>query len=341
MGPVDIDALVVDAFAQLEIKAQQTVGASDGVEVVLDLGGVRTVLEVKHRALVTDEIAERLLKEAAPADGHLFVVGDRVTDAARKLLTARHSGYYDLRGRLALRTDRIVIDAEVDPIRGRTERTQALAGKAGLEVATALLMKPDRGRAVRGLARELGRSASTVSDILAALRSDGLLDSANAVSGSELFWQVAERWGSQRTYLRSMPNPGTDNDPLQPLGLNRFDVDNEPGWALTDSVAAAFYGAPVAVQSAQIHDFFVPHESIVRRAVTLLGAVASPSQARCSVRVAPVPVICAQRIDLDTNPTEWPLAHPLFVALDLAQDVGRGREILESWTPEARWARVW
>jgi hypothetical protein len=44
---------------------------------------------------------------------------------------------------------------------------------------------------------------------------------------------------------------------------------------------------------------------------------------------------------LATNPFEWPLAHPVFVALDLAQDTGRGREILDAWTPPERWARVW
>jgi hypothetical protein len=35
------------------------------------------------------------------------------------------------------------------------------------------------------------------------------------------------------------------------------------------------------------------------------------------------------------------LAHPLFVALDLAADPGRGREILDGWTPPADVARVW
>jgi hypothetical protein len=106
-------------------------------------------------------------------------------------------------------------------------------------------------------------------------------------------------------------------------------------------VAAAAYGAPLAVGSGQIYDFFVPSQSIVRRAVTLLGAASSPSQARCTVRIAPVPAICSRRIEADTNPTQWPLAHPLFVALDLAQDLGRGREILDAWTPPGRWVRVW
>jgi hypothetical protein len=54
-----------------------------------------------------------------------------------------------------------------------------------------------------------------------------------------------------------------------------------------------------------------------------------------------VPAAVRRRVDLDKSPVEWPLAHPLFVALDLAQDVGRGREVLDRWTPDTRWPRVW
>ena len=74
---------------------------------------------------------------------------------------------------------------------------------------------------------------------------------------------------------------------------------------------------------------------------TLLGVTDSTAQAHATVRVAPVPAVVRQRVDLDSSPLEWPLAHPLFVALDLAQDVGRGREILDEWTPDDRWTRVW
>ncbi len=38
----------------------------------------------------------------------------------------------------------------------------------------------------------------------------------------------------------------------------------------------------------------------------------------------------------------WPLAQPLFVALDLAQDLDRGRAILDTWTPPpGAGQRVW
>ena len=331
---------MIDAFAQLGIEIQLLMGAPDrSVDLILEPTGIASPVQVRHRSLVTDDVAKRLLSEM-PSNAVLLVVGDRVTETARKLLTARGGGYLDLRGRLALRTDRLVIDAEVEPVKERAERSNALSGKAGLEAATALLMQPGRTIAVRELARELGRSPSTISEILAALRRDGLTGAMNTVRGTDLFWAVADRWPSPRTHLKTPPRPG-DASLSKPLRLGLVDVDTELGWALTDTAAAAAYGAPLAIRSDQVLDFFVPDQSIVRRATTLLGAAGSTSQARATVRVAPVRAAVERRVNLGTSSVEWPLAHPLFVALDLAQDVGRGREILAAWTPEDRTTRVW
>ncbi len=337
---VDTEALILDAFAQLRLETRLADSTPGGVaDLVLDLGGVDTRIVVTRRALVTDDDARRLLDHLA-SDHVLVVVGDRVTEKARGLLTSSGSGYYDLRGRFVLRTDRIVIDVEVEPVLQRAGRTAALSGKAGLEVAVAVLMQPTRAVVVRELARELGRSASTVSEVLTALRRDGLIDPTNAVVGAGLFWAVADRWVAPPTYLSQVPLPG-DGGVIAALRLGLRDVEGEAGWALTDSVAAAVYGAPVVVRSGQLLDFYVPDQTLVRRATTLLEPVSSSATASCSIRVAPVPAVCRQRIDPDTNATEWPVAHPLFVALDLAQDLGRGREILEGWTPDGRWSHVW
>jgi hypothetical protein len=168
--------------------------------------------------------------------------------------------------------------------------------------------------------------------VLAALRRDELVNTNNAVTDTRLFWQIADRWSTPRTPLAKLPVPG-DASLTKPLRLGLDDVD-KPGWALTDSVAAAAYGAPMAFRPGQVLDFYVPDLSVVRRATTLLGTAPASSQARATVRVAPVPAVVQRRVDLNTNQVEWPLAHPLFVALDLAQDVGRGREILDNWTPD-------
>lgn len=96
-------------------------------------------MQVERRALVTDEVARRLLTEAPTSPNSvLLVVGDRVTESARRLLTGNRAGYYDLRGHLALRSDSVVIDT----VSGYAERTHPLSGNAGTEVATALLTEP-------------------------------------------------------------------------------------------------------------------------------------------------------------------------------------------------------
>ncbi len=339
----DASELLAEAFVRLGLEAQPTAGA-DGrmAELVLDPDGVATTLMVQRRSLVTDDVAVRLLAEVEGTHAVVMVVGDRVTDAARRLLTSRQGGYLDLRGRVALRTDRVVIDADVEPLLTRVSRTSALSGKAGLEVATALLMQPSRAVAVRQLARELKRSASTVSEVLAVLRRDGLVDERNAVTDTRLFWQVAERWQTSPTYLAQVPSADdqTTSQALR-LGTDMGEVDESEGWALTDVVAAAAYGAPAAIRSGQTLHFYVLDAALVRRATTILGASTSVADARCAVRVAPVPAVCRRRVDPRPPRDEWPLAHPVFIALDLAQDVGRGREILDGWTPEERWPRVW
>jgi len=205
-------------------------------------------------------------------------------------------------------------------------------------------MQPHRTIGVRPLAAELGRSASTVSEILSSLRSDELVYDQSRVLEQRLFWLVADRWPAQRTYLAAVPGAGNYRHVTGPLKLGLGSGDDEAGWALTDTRAAAIYGAPAVARSDQTLDFYVPDETVVRRATTLLGG-ASPHGARVAIRVAPVPVVCRQRVgDLESMSVpdnHWPLAHPLFVALDLAQDAGRGREILQAWTPPDRWSRVW
>ena len=86
-------------------------------------------------------------------------------------------------------------------------------------------------------------------------------------------------------------------------------------------------------------EFFVPDATVLRRAAALLGNATATSAAKAIIREAPVPAVVKSRTAAETS--GWPLAHPLFVALDLAQDEGRGREILNAWTPEGDWDRVW
>lgn len=333
---MDTVELVGDAFAEIGVEVQALAGMS-AADLVVAPEASATQIEVKRRALVDESAASRLVAERTGAEAPLLVVADRVTDGARRLLSGSGVGYLDLRGHLALRAPGLVIETEIAPLKERTQRPDALAGASGLEVATALLMEPSRPAAVRELARSLNRSPSTVSSVLSTLRAEHLIDAKNTVTGPDLFWRVVERWPAQRVQLATLPD-GDDATTAHALHLG-LDAPDAPGWALTDSAAAAAYGAPIGFRAGQVMDFFVPDQSVLRRATMLLHPAQSTSDVRATIRIAPVPRAVAQRSSSETF--GWPLAHPLFVALDLAQDRGRGREILQSWTPDGEWPRVW
>lgn len=336
---MDVEALVQDAFAHVGAEVRVPVGAhASSADLVIRLDGASTRIQLKRRSLVDAAAAEQLLAQSTQTDDLLMIVGDRVTEDARRRILASKAGYLDLRGHLGLRGDGILISADVPAIRSERERADALAGSAGLEVAAQLLLSPREPVAVRALARTLGRSPSTVSEVLGALRRDGLIDDANAIVDSALFWRLAERWPRRRTFVAKAPD-GAEPVTSRALRLG-LDETDAPGWALTDTAAAAAYGAPVAFRAGQLLDFLVPDDSVLQRAVRLLGTTESTETAAVSLRVAPVPAATRQRVDPGVA-RDWPLAHPLFVALDLAQDTGRGREILDAWTPDERWTRVW
>lgn len=330
--------MVQDAFHHLGVEVGVPVGTDSSVDLVMELDGTVVAVELKRRSLVDAKAAERLLAESSVADGFLLVVGDRVTDDARRQLLDARAGYLDLRGHIGVRARGMVIDADVPAAGQERDRKDPLAGTVGLEVATHLLLAPNDPVAVRALARDLGRSPSTVSEVLGALRRDGLLDGSNAIVDTALFWRLSERWPRRRTVVPTAPDRD-DRVLTQALRLGLDDLE-APGWALTDAAAAAAYGAPIAFREGQQLDFLVPDPTVVQRAVRLLGAASRAEKGAISLRAAPVPVAVARRIDPD-GAGGWPLVHPLFVALDLAQDVGRGREILDSWNPDGRWSRVW
>ena len=89
-------------------------------------------------------------------------------------------------------------------------------------------------------------------------------------------------------------------------------------------------------------DFYVPNAAVFRRAVRTLGKCEYEERG-ATVAVAPSPVVTAENFYVGSHQTpwlHWPWAHPVVIALDLAQDLARGREILEDWDPQG-FRRVW
>jgi hypothetical protein len=312
-------------------------------DLILVLGTSRVAMQVKRWAVFPEDAVRvnPVFHQHADTPVLRLVIADRIGKKARQALQDVGWGWLDLRGTLHVQGPGILIHTQVPSAWERSGPRDPLAAPAGLAVACALLSNPTDEHSVRGLARRLDRSPSTVSEILKALKDESLVDTTTNRPTSELFWSVADVWPSKRASLAGVPGPGMRpvNEALQ-FGLD--DVETTIGWALTDTLAAAAYGAPVAARADQPPDYFVPTDALLRRARTLFGVASSSGEVRATVRVAPVPEICERRVDAAAWSVEgWPLAAPLFVALDLAQDAGRGREILNAWDPPERWTRVW
>jgi hypothetical protein len=75
----------------------------------------------------------------------------------------------------------------------------------------------------------------------------------------------------------------------------------------------------------------VPTQVELRRAERHLGSNGWNEYAAV-LSAAPTPLVTRRRRRPVSG--EWPLPHPVFVALDLATTGGRGREVLDQWSPE-------
>lgn len=330
----------------LEVAEQEVVADVGADLVVRGRHGIEFAVEVKQRTLVRDGDVPTLTRGLVAADRRHGVVGvivaDRITEEAKKRLRATSWGWLDLRGDLHVEAPGVFIDARVRPAEPAAKlNKEPLAGAVGLELASLLLMEPTRSYGVREAAAELSRAPSSVSQELVRLRDASLVDTEHRPVSPDLFRALSRRWRPESIDVATMPGPGSSpiNDALR-LGLD--DPEHQPGWALGDTLAAIEYGAPISATGSYPPDLYVPDRETLRRATQLLGAAQTRLERAATLRVVPVPLVTARRVDWSTRGhTEWPLVHPVFAALDLAQDPDRGTEVLEAWYPTVEWQRVW
>lgn len=335
------------ALAEVGLEPVVPAGADAPVDLLVrGPHGVEFAIDLTHRALVRDGDIPTLTRKLATADRPhgtvAVVVSDRITEEAKNRLRAQSWGWLDLRGDLHLEAPGVFIDAHISPAEPvLVVAREPLAGAVGLELASLLLMQPDHSYGVREAAAELARAPSSVSQELSRLREAGLIDASNRPVTPELFHALSRRWRPLSVDVTTVPGPGPSpiNDALR-LGLD--DPEHQPGWALGDTLAAIAYGAPVSATGDYPPDLYVPDQSTLRRATQLLGTAPTHQGRAATLRVAPVPLVTSRRVEASTHATiEWPWAHPLFVALDLAQDPDRGTEALAAWEPPGEWQRVW
>lgn len=346
-GAPDSDAVLAFQEAASAVGLEATVAEEPG-DLRLDVNGVLYDVTLKRVSTASPTAPPRMLPrdmKHAGAEGYpvRVLIADKIGESAKDMLRAHDWGWLDLRGHLHLSAPGLFVDARVPAFNPRPERSSAFSGTVGLEVACALLMEPERRPSVRGLARQLSRAPSTVSDALKALSREGLIRQDKHPLLPDLFWETAAAWRrrSDPLWLSAAPEIA-DGRAVAALKLGLRDVESTTGWALADTLAASAYGAPIGMRGDHPPDFYVPSHATAHRAVQLLGQASDPADRRASVRVAPVSLVCTRRVDPHGWTGQvWPLAHPVFVALDLARDPDRGRQVLVDWQPPARWRRVW
>ena len=319
-----------DDMLELAVEDLVTALAAAGVEIVTarkrpltaTFDGTEFEIDVVPAAYATAPRVDALI-DGTPEGGRLPVlVADRVTGDARDRLNDAGWSWLDRRGHLRLRSPGVLIDTDVTPsARSTPSHDEPIRGRAGLAIAYRLLTNP--GEAISPTRSGLGFAPSTISEALERIRSAGLIDSEGHAVVPELFWVLTERWKPERTWLATAP------DPTDPAASE---------WCMSGTAAAAALGAPV-VSTTSVPDLYVPGPVVVTIAARRFGIARDATVAAASIAVAPVTAVTAETVG-DKAVNGWRLAHSVAVALDLAQDRSRGREILDDWEPIGI-ERVW
>lgn len=282
------------------------------------------LIEVKAAAVVTPAKA-RQWASREDADVTLVVVGDLIAQGAKDILRERGFGWLDRRGHLRVTGPGVWLDAQVPAI----PRAQAalggqapVRGVSGLSTAAAALVWPESSLGVRELAKRVGLSPASVSKARARLRAAGLLSEDGRPAIPELFWATVPLWTVPRVGIARVPR-AHEARRLVSVGTR----------------AAVALGAPVVATQDHPVELLAPDEDTYHR-LRLLLAGAPADGAPATLGVAPTPLVVDDATASRAAVEGWPAAHPVFVALELAQDPGRGSESLESWLP-AGVRRVW
>jgi hypothetical protein len=252
-----------------------------------------------------------------------LLVADRITAQARRTLTDAGWSWLDRRGWLHVLAPGVRLDLAVPEARRTLPSTvgSAIRGRSGRTIAYWLCSHPGETLSPRQASGFLRQAPSTISMTVKSLADAGLVDEAGAGIAPELFWELALVWRTERTWLRRSPDPNV-HVPANP---------DAPSWWMTGIAAAARYGAPVAAPRKGPTELYVPGPVEISVGTRNYGA-AEPGTGVAIIAVPPTPLVTDPDGDEDVPMIDgWPAAPRVAVALDLAQDRTRGREILEDW----------
>lgn len=315
--------------------------ASDRVTVTV--GRHRWHAEVVVRGVLSQGDAEQLV--ATAAGGWKVLVANQLSAEAKEVFDRYNDtnpdswwSWLDRRGELQLNHPQAsgAIHFDNPSLRGSTTLpgTWRLAspasdgpirGRAGISFAAALLLDPTSRPSIRATAEAAGMSHGAIGEAAKLLREAGLIRPGGEPETPDLFWALAAVWGPTRTTaVGGLPSSRR---------AHAGDLA-EPGWALGGDDAAAAWGAPVFAAGG--HPWiWVPSEAEARRVERSLTPATWDDHAAV-IAVPPTLLVCRHRLrpPAPVEPPFLPTTHPLFLALELAQDPARGHEILEGWDPE-------
>ncbi len=279
---------------------------------------------------------------ASRARGHKVLVANRISETARQYLTSQRWAWLDRRIGAHIPVGRRDIEirfiGQLDLWGGRDDNFPAfglsrlaaegpIRGRAGIAYAAALLCNPGDPPSFRSVAEAVNMSPTAISNAVKHLTAAGLVGPDNKATIPELFWALTEVWHPLKVVaLGASPDPGSREFKT---GLDRLE---DPGWVLGGDMAAAELGAPVFTSETRPW-LWVPTQVELRRAERVYGP-SSWSDRAAVIAAPPTPLVCRRRRPPASDQSAWPLPHPVFAALELARDPGRGREILAQWTPE-------
>ncbi len=338
-GVIKLDAAsaLISAFDGLGLEA--TVASVDVPECdfVVEVMGRR--FEVIVKSVITSSHGEQLAGGLRHRRFPLLVVADRIAADAKRYFCKAGVNYFDRRGELRVTDFPMVINTVVEPQSPTVRASGALSSQVAKEVAITCLLAPDQPHDVREVARYINRVPSAVSKAMAGLRYDGLLTSAGEAITPDLFHELLAVWRRRSVLLAGMPDRAGRSAGGLADGLDK--LEDTIGWALTNTLAAVSWGMPIIARGDHPPDFYVPTESELRSARSMLGEAADPAERACTIAVSPVRLACLRRVDHSkTTGEQWPVANHIVVALDIAQDRARGLEALDQWQPEGI-VRAW
>lgn len=320
-----LDAFI-EALEHIGLTGSREVGdAQADPTLVVMVDDREVVVRVEARAYGTGAQVADVVARARPDDHSVpLLVADKITSEARDRLTDAGWSWLDRRGRLHLSAPGVRLDVDVpaDPrITAPPTHRAPIAGPGGLAVAYWLCSHRGEAISPNGHAPALGYAPSTISTANRRLVEAGLVGDDGVGLFPELFWELAAAWNPDRVWVATMPaTPSASGDPAPRR------------WCRTGTAAAAAYGAPVVSAGDGPVELYLPGATELSMTVRRLHPTA-PGAGAAALAVAQVSAVTERPEAHAGVPMVdgWPAAPMLAVALDLAKDRARGRQILDDW----------